>query len=316
MQEPLTRGRFAPTPSGYVHVGNAFCYFLSWLSAHQKGGGVVLRMEDTDLMRMMPEMYGQTMDDLLWLGLTWDAGPTPEGGGQDYLQSNRTSIYEALYEELRRRDLIYPCFCTRSDLKNACAPHASDGHSIYPGTCAHLTAAEREEKARTRSPAWRLRTPDKTIHLRDGLQGDLSLNLTAECGDYPIRRADGVFCYQFVSVVDDALMGVNEVVRSRDLLPSTPQQIGLQELLGYPRPRYYHIPMILDAQGNRMAKRDRGLSIAGLRQTYAPEEVLGRLAFLAGQQETPRARTLSEILADFDWAKLPREDIPLPDGLF
>ena len=311
-----TVGRFAPTPSGDVHMGNAFCYLLAWLSAKQQGGRIVLRMEDVDTPRVVAGKAQQTLDDLRWLGLTWDCGPENEVPTADFFQSARREIYNEIFEKLKNKDEVYPCFCSRADLLNASAPHAEDGHSIYPGICARLTEAQRREKANLRNPAWRIRTPDEHFSFDDGLQGHVSMNLAREYGDFAIRRADGIYCYQFAVAVDDALMGVNEVVRSRDLLLSTPQQLFIFGKLGISPPKYIHIPMILNSDGSRMAKRGCSTAIKSLREKYSPGEILGRLAFLAGQQEDFSPVSLDALLENFSWDRVPKEDIPLPGNMF
>ena len=311
-----TVGRFAPTPSGDVHMGNAFCYLLAWLSAKQQGGRIVLRIEDVDTPRVVAGKVRQTMEDLRWLGLDWDTGPEDDTPSSDFFQSARTEIYNGIFEKLKNSDEVFPCFCSRADLLNASAPHAEDGHSIYPGTCARLTEAQRLEKAALRRPAWRIRTPDEVFAFEDALQGKVSMNLKREYGDFPIRRADGIYCYQFAVAVDDALMGVNEVVRSRDLLLSTPQQLFIFDKLGIRPPKYVHIPMILNSDGTRMAKRGCSTAIAALKDRYTPQEILGRLAYLAGQQDDLSPVSLDELIKGFSWDKVPKDDILLPENMF
>ncbi|MBR0041019.1 MAG: tRNA glutamyl-Q(34) synthetase GluQRS [Oscillospiraceae bacterium] len=311
-----TKGRFAPTPSGCMHAGNALCYLLAWLSARSQGGTVVLRVEDTDVTRMSPSATEQTFSDLAWLGLDWDEGPSPEERTGPYFQSCRTKIYDQYFSLLRERGAVYPCFCSRRDVRLAAAPHEEDRAAIYPGTCRNLPPEEAAEKAKKRAPAWRLRLEDETVSFSDVLRGDFSCEILREYGDFPIRRADGVYCYQFTAALDDALMGVSEVVRSRDLLSSTPWQVYLQRLFGFAPPRFIHIPLLLDEDGKRMAKRDFSLSVRQIRRHYAPEEVVGALAFLAGLQEDSTPRTAEELIPLFDWEKLPREDIVTPRALF
>ena len=302
------KGRFAPTPSGNMHIGNALCYLLAWLSARSQGGGVVLRFEDTDQLRMSPAATEQTFSDLLWLGLDWDEGP--------YYQSRRTEIYDEYFRALEERGAVYPCFCSRRDVRLAAAPHEADRAALYPGVCRDLTDAQIAERMKKRKPAWRLRLEDVTVSFSDLLRGDFSCEILREHGDFPIRRADGVYCYQFSAALDDAQMGVNEVVRSRDLISSTPWQVYIQQFFGFDPPRFVHIPLLLDEDGSRMAKRDFSLSLRQIRQHYAPEEVVGRLGYLAGLQDSPAPRTAEELLALFDWDRLPREDIVMPRALF
>ena len=310
------KGRFAPTPSGNMHVGNALCYLLVWLSARSQGGSVVLRFEDTDLMRMRPGAVEQTFSDLLWLGLDWDEGPASGERGGPYFQSCRTEIYDRYFGVLREKGLVYPCFCSRRDVRLVSAPHAEDRAAVYPGTCRDLSPAEAAERMKRRTPAWRLRLADETVCFSDRIRGDFSCAVLREYGDFPLRRADGVYCYQFTAALDDALMGVSEVLRSRDLLSSSPWQVCVQRLFGFDPPVFVHIPLLLDPEGNRMAKRDFSLSLREIRQRYAPEEVVGALGFLAGLQDKPRPRAAEELIALYAPDRLPKEDIVLPRALF
>lgn len=310
----MTVGRFAPSPSGRIHLGNLLCCLLAWLSARQKGGKVVLRIEDLDTARCKRPYAEQMIEDLCWLGLTWDEGPGVGGPDGPYYQSERTALYEQALEKLERMGLVYPCYCTRAELHAASAPHRSDGQAVYPGTCRHLTAAEREKK--TRAPATRLMVPDETWSFTDGHMGHYGENLLHECGDFLLRRSDGMFAYQLAVVVDDAAMGVTEVVRGSDLLSSTPRQLYLYDLLGLKAPEFYHFPLLLDAQGRRLSKRNADAGLDELRGKLTPEEILGRLAFLGGFNPGAEAKSAQQLLADFDWAKVPREDVCIPEGLF
>ena len=310
----MTVGRFAPSPSGRIHLGNLLCCLLAWLSARQKGGKVVLRIEDLDTARCKRPYAEQMIEDLCWLGLTWDEGPG--GGGPDgpYYQSERTALYEQALEKLERMGLVYPCYCTRAELHAASAPHRSDGQAVYPGTCRHLTAAEREKK--TRAPATRLMVPDETWSFTDGHMGHYGENLLHECGDFLLRRSDGMFAYQLAVVVDDAAMGVTEVVRGSDLLSSTPRQLYLYDLLGLKAPEFIHFPLLLAPDGRRLSKRDADAGLDDLRFKLTAEEILGRLAYLGGFNPTAQPKTAEELLKDFHWEKVPKEDIRIPEGFF
>ena len=310
----MTVGRFAPSPSGRIHLGNLLCCLLAWLSARQKGGKVVLRIEDLDTARCKRPYAQQMIDDLQWLGLTWDEGPGVGGPDGPYYQSERTALYEQALEKLERMGLVYPCYCTRAELHAASAPHRSDGQAIYPGTCRHLTAAERE--AKTRAPATRLMVPDEKWSFTDGHMGYYEENLLHECGDFLLRRSDGMFAYQLAVVVDDAAMGVTEVVRGSDLLSSTPRQLYLYDLLGLKAPEFIHFPLLLAPDGRRLSKRDADAGLDDLRFKLTAEEILGRLACLGGFNPTAAPKTAEELLADFDWEKVPREDIRIPEGFF
>ena len=211
-------GRFAPTPSGRMHLGNVFAALIAWLSVKSQGGEMVLRMEDLDTQRTSEEYVRVLREDLTWLGLTWDRETPP--------QSRQTRVYDAYFEQLRDKGLLYPCYCTRSQLHSVNAPHLSDGTYVYPGTCRNLSQSERA--AMGRNPAWRVRVPDRVWEVEDRIQGISRWNLATDCGDMVVRRADGVYVYQLAVTVDDGLAGVTEVVRGSDLLSSAPRQMYLQ----------------------------------------------------------------------------------------
>ena len=308
-------GRFAPTPSGALHLGNLFCSLLAWLSAKAQGGEIVLRIEDLDRERANSAFTAQCEHDLHLLGLDWDRGGT--AGGKVYFQSERTEYYKTLLERLQQTGKVYPCFCSRAELHAASAPHASDGELLYSGKCRDLSKEEIERLSRQRPPALRLRVPDETIAFDDLHYGRIEQNLMTDCGDFILRRSDGVFAYQLAVVGDDGDMGVTEVVRGRDLLSSTPRQIYLFQLLGLPVPRFAHAPLLLDEEGRRLSKRDRDLSLSGLLERgHTPEDVIGKLAYLAGLLDRPEAAAAKELIPLFDWEKVPCADILLPSGLF
>ena len=241
-------GRFAPSPSGRMHLGNVCSAMLAWLSVRSAGGEMLLRMEDLDPRRCRPAYVEQLRDDLRWLGLDWD--------GEPLYQSRRTEIYERHLAMLSQKGLVYPCFCTRAQLHASAAPNLGDTQYVYGGACARLTREEAERLALTRRPALRMRVPEEEVRFTDGLYGPQAENLARDCGDFILRRSDGLFSYQLAVVVDDALSGVTQVVRGRDILSATPRQIYLLRTLGYPVPEYVHIPLLMDAQGRRLAKRD------------------------------------------------------------
>jgi len=296
-------GRFAPSPSGRMHLGNVFSAMLAWLSVRSVDGEMILRIEDLDPDRCRPE-YAETLkDDLRWLGLDWDREQTP--------QSRRTSAYADIFERLRQQELVYPCYCTRGELHAASAPHASDGRVLYAGTCRNLTPEQRA--AKTKAPAWRLKTPDRVYGFTDGLQGAFSENLAQDCGDFIIRRADGVYAYQLAVVADDGAGGVTQVVRGMDLLDSTPRQLYLYELLGLQLPEFYHVPLLTAPDGRRLSKREKDLDLSALRQTHTPEQLLGKLAHLAGLLDTPEPASAKELARCFRWDKIRRKPIVL-DG--
>lgn len=295
----MVAGRFAPSPSGRMHLGNALSALLAWLSAKSKGGEIVLRIEDLDPARSRAVYAEGIMDDFRWLGLRWDRR------SED--QSLRGEVYNEALEQLRDMGLVYPCYCSRGELHAASAPHASDGRVIYGGTCRNLTEEERSLK--TKRPAFRLIMPEETVSFQDGLQGYFEMPLQRELGDIIVRRADGVAAYQLAVVVDDAASGITEVVRGRDLLTSTPAQIYLYRLLGLSVPEFYHVPMLLATDGRRLSKRDGDLDFSALRKKYGSEEVIGLLASLCGL--IPRWEKISakELVSEFSWEKVQKEDI-------
>lgn len=296
-------GRFAPSPSGRMHLGNVFSALLAWLSAKSAGGEVLLRIEDLDPARSREEYAKAIMEDFRWLGLDWDLRAEN--------QSRRKDAYEAALEHLRQKELIYPCYCTRDQLHAASAPHASDGRVIYPGTCRELTEGQRASQKK--APSLRSRVPEETVCFTDGLQGPQAMDLAAEWGDFIIRRADGVAAYQLAVVVDDGESGVTQVVRGRDLLTSTPAQLYLYRLLGLPEPKFYHVPMLLTPDGRRLSKRDRDMDLGQLRKSWSPEKILGFLAHACGLIPKWEAVSAEELIPEFSWDKVRREDITLDE---
>lgn len=288
-----------------MHLGNVYTALLSWLAAKSQGGEWVLRIEDLDPQRSKSAYAAQIEDDLLWLGLLWDEG----GNRTGFRQSERADIYAHYFRLLNEKGMVYPCFCSRADIMAAQAPHATDRHGVYAGTCRHLTDGERRQKAATRTPAMRLIVPDEEIVFDDGHYGMQRANLQTACGDFVVCRADGVFAYQLAVVVDDALMGINQVVRGNDLLASTPQQLYLYRLLGFDAPQFYHLPLLCSASGARLCKRDSSLDLGELRKTCTAEEIVGKLAFLAHLTDREEPIAPRELLPLFDWRKIPHTDI-------
>lgn len=293
-------GRFAPSPSGRMHLGNVFSCLCSWFSARSQGGSIVLRIEDLDDRCKRPELAAQLIDDLAWLGLEWDEGP--------YYQHDRLDLYESALHQLQDAGLTYPCFCTRAELHAASAPHASDGTPIYRGACRGLSAEEIARRSALRAPATRLRVPtvddlaEDVIEFVDRTYGAQCEALATECGDFLVRRSDGVFAYQLAVVVDDAAMGVTEIVRGCDLLGSTPRQIYLQHLLGLPTPHYAHIPLLMSPDGRRLSKRDRDLDLGELRARFGtPEALLGWLAGQTGIAPDTTPRSAEQLVEHFSW---------------
>ena len=297
-------GRFAPTPSGRMHLGNLMTALLAWLSVKSKGGKILLRIEDLDTLRCPEENADLLREDLLRFGLPWDL--------EQPRQSESAGFYESVLERLGDAGHVYPCWCTRGDLKNVPnAPHASDGHPIYPGTCLALTEEERREKASLRPPLWRLQVPDDVVSFTDGHYGPYTENLARECGDFILRRADGVFSYQLAVVADDLRAGVTEVVRGRDLLSSTPRQIYLWRLLGAVPPAYYHAPLLTAPDGRRLSKRDKDLDLGVLREKYSARELTGLMAAALGIIPSPESCAPRDLVPLFSWDLIPKEDIVL-----
>ncbi len=257
---------------------------------------MVLRMEDLDTQRTSGEFAQLLREDLIWLGLNWDRETPP--------QSSRSQIYDRYFDILRSQELLYPCYCTRSQLHSADAPHLSDGTYVYPGTCRNLTQPPQD-----RSPAWRVRVPDRIWQVDDRLQGLYRENLATDCGDFVVRRADGVYVYQLAVTVDDGEAGVTEVVRGMDLLSSAPRQMYLQELFGFPHPDYGHVPMLLSSDGRRLSKRDRDLDLGALRKHYKAEELIGALAYACGLIDRETAISPKELAGEFSWEKMRKDDI-------
>ena len=291
-----------------MHLGNVFSALLSFLSAHSKGGHWILRIEDLDPERSRKEYSEMLEDDLNWLGLVWDEGGSKGGAFGSYYQSERAKIYEDAFNKLQ--DLVYPCFCKRADLLAASAPHSSDGRPIYSGKCRELTAEQISELSKLRNPAYRIKVGDNTIKFTDGVYGEWEKSLYEVGGDFVLRRIDGTFAYQLAVVVDDAAMGITEVVRGNDLLDSTPSQIYLYNLLGLPVPKFYHFPLLMSAEsGARLSKRDKSHDMGELRKRYTAEEILGLLGYYAGIIPENRKATLTELLEKFSWEKVPKNNI-------
>ena len=299
MQSKAPIGRFAPTPSGRMHLGNVFSFLIAWLSVKSRGGQIVLRMEDLDTLRTSAEFAEILRGDLAWLGLTWDAEQQP--------QSVRSPVYDRYFGKLMDEGLLYPCYCTRSQLHNVNAPHLSDGTYVYPGTCRNLTSPPPGRK-----PSWRVKVPEGTWVVEDLLQGRYEEDLSRDCGDFVVRRADGVYVYQLAVTVDDGEAGVTEVVRGVDLLSSAPRQMYLQRLFGFDQPEYGHVPLLVAADGRRLSKRDKDLDLGALRQRLCAPALIGVLAHAAGLIDRCEPISAAELAGEFSWEKLKKTEIYLP----
>ncbi len=292
------RGRYAPSPTGRLHLGSLRTALLAWLQVRLAGGSLVLRMEDLDTPRVKPGSAEQLLDDLRWLGLDWDEGPGAGPAGV-YTQSQRLELYREALAYLRARGLVFPCTCSRKEIGEASAPHG--GTPIYPGTCRDRGESERDP---TRTPAWRFRVGARTVAFEDRVLGLQQENLAEETGDFVLLRADGLFAYQLAVVVDDALMGITDVVRGADLRASAARQIALFEALGYAPPRFWHVPLLLDASGARMSKRDGSDSLQGLRERgLDAAAVIGMLAASLGWVPAGSRLSAAELLAELDQSR-------------
>ncbi|WP_274651452.1 tRNA glutamyl-Q(34) synthetase GluQRS [Paenibacillus humicola] len=311
------RGRFAPTPSGLMHIGNARTALLAWLQARSAGGRFIMRIEDIDKPRSRPGYAEQALADLRWLGLDWDEGPDIGGPFAPYAQSKREALYEEALQKLQEGGWLYPCFCSRAELAAiASAPHGlgSEGPA-YPGRCRDLTEAERAARAATKTPSLRFRVGDRAVRFVDRAAGPQAFAPGAG-GDFVVKRADGIISYQLAVVVDDAAMGVTDVLRGADLLDSTPRQLLLYEALQLPAPRFAHVPLLAGPDGKRLAKRHGGIALASLRDSgTAPERITGWLAFVSGLIDRPEPVRPMELVGRFDLRSLPKDPVIVTDEL-
>lgn len=311
-------GRLAPSPTGAQHLGNARTYLLAWLSARAAAGRVLLRIEDIDSPRVKPWATEQAIADLRWLGLDWDEGPDIGGSQAPYIQTQRTERYEAALQQLIQLDLAYPCTCTRRDVESAAsAPHEAsltaawtadlqplDG-PIYSGHCSAWHIGDPLPEPGTF--CWRFRAPDRLLKMEDRLGGTVELNPARQLGDFPLTRKSGQAAYQLAVVVDDASMGVTEVVRGDDLLPSVFRQLPLIEALGLPRPNYIHVPLVRGPDGRRLAKRHGDTRLSQYRQAgVTAEQIVGWAAHSVGLIAEPRPLRAADLVARFDWSQLQR----------
>ena len=300
-------GRFAPSPTGRMHLGNVFTALLSWRSVKSRGGRWILRIEDLDPQRSRREYALQIEDDLAWLGLTPDEGGTRDKGpSAPYRQSMRSDIYAAMLERLHATGLTYPCTCTRADIMSTQAPHGSDGRIVYSGKCRPAVLPREGKYSDDKKGAVRLYVPDETIVFTDLICGPQRVNPARECGDFVLRRADGAWAYMLAVVADDALMGVTEVMRGNDLLLSAAQQIYLYRLLGYEPPRFAHVPLVVNARGVRLSKRDASLSMETLRSTHTPRQLIGKIAYMAVIRDTDEPVSADELLENFNIGRITR----------
>ena len=317
MTRPAPVGRLAPSPTGGLHLGHARTFLVAWLSARSQGGRVIYRVEDLDASRVRPESIPQAMTDLRWLGLDWDAGPDLGGPDAPYVQSERASLYDRALDRLKAAEAVYPCTCTRADIERAAsAPHPEDEGPTYPGTCASRSARDADSLV-GRPFAWRFRVPPGRVGWEDRFRGWTDRDPARLGGDFVVGRAEVGAAYQLAVVVDDAAMGVSEVVRGDDLIPSTPRQLLLYQALGLTPPSFVHMPLAVASDGKRLAKRDGALKLATLRASGVdPTAIIGRIARSCGWSDQVEPSMPPDWLDRFNLATIPRDPwiIP-PDGI-
>lgn len=310
----IMRGRFAPSPTGEIHLGNAWTALLAWLQVRSAGGIMVLRMEDLDPDRSRQAYAARLMADMKWLGLDWDEGPDVGGPYAPYSQDMRRELYQQALEHLRTAGLIYPCTCTRAELA-ASAPHTDENHRIYSGTCRQPKPTTATQTARR--PAFRLAVPTGQSSFTDLHAGFVSQDISQEVGDFVVRRSDGVHAYQLAVVVDDAAMDITHVLRGNDLLGSTPRQLLLYRLLRLKAPVFTHVPLLIDPAGHRLSKRQHSLSITALREKgISPEAIIGFLAYKANLTDSPQPVKATELITHFCVAKLPVDPVVINNNAF
>ena len=287
-----------------MHLGNLAACLLAWLDIRKLGGRLIFRMEDLDPERSSAEFAQNIASALTRLGLNWDEGYPAAG----YSQGERTALYEDVFGQLLKKDMLYPCYCSRSERLAASAPHPGEPRTDPGCKCRHFSAAQRRElEAAGRCPAWKIKVPDKTISFTDGHYGSFSEKL-ADSGDFIIKRSDGVFAYQLAVSFDDMDMGIDRVVRGRDLLSSTARQIWLISELGGTAPQYCHAPLLVTDGSRKLSKRFGDLNTDALLERYSPEELLGYIAGLLGISDGS-AESADRLLERFSWDSVARDDI-------
>lgn len=314
------RGRLAPSPTGALHLGNARSFLLAWLSVRSRGGCVVMRMEDLDHPKVKARAAREALDDLRWLGLDWDEGPDCGGPHAPYIQTARVASYRAALDRLRADERVYPCTCSRRDVQNAqSAPHAGEQGLHYPGTCVGRYASYEEAQADLppdRLPAWRFRVPARATSFTDGFHGPQHSRVVESVGDFTLARHPDGAGYMLAVVVDDTAMGITEVLRGDDLLATTHRQLLLYEALGLSPPAFVHVPLVVGANGRRLAKRHGDTRIASIRERGVPaSRVLGVLAWWCGWAEWGEELTAGELVGRYDLDRVPRKPIVLDEAV-
>ena len=315
------RGRFAPSPTGGLHLGSALVALAAWLSVRSQGGTYLWRLEDLDGPRVVPGTAEAQLEEARWLGLDWDEGPEIGGPHAPYRQSERSGRYEDALAQLAEAGRLFPCRRSRKDLRAlATAPHGHEGLPPYPASLRpdHLAPDwfVRHSAAAHPDAALRFRVADGPVTFTDRVQGAVTEDVAAKVGDFVLKRRDSVYAYQLAVVVDDLEMGVTEVVRGADLLDSTARQIQLIEALGGTPPAYAHVPLLVNAGGEKLSKRNDALTLTAIREAGIPSEaIVGWLAHALGQLDTPRGVSPSDLITRFDWARVPAAPITISDDL-
>ncbi len=310
----MSAGRLAPSPTGAQHLGNARTYLLAYWSARRAGSRLILRIEDVDSPRIKPWATQQAIDDLAWLGIDWDEGPDVGGPSSPYVQTERIDFYREALERLVHGNRVFPCTCTRKDIEAAgSAPHFAHEGPVYPGTCATWSPGDALPVEGTF--CWRFRAGFERIEFDDLVLGTQSCVPADDLGAFPVTQKNGLPSYQLAVVVDDAMMGISEVVRGNDLVASTFRQIELYNALGFDVPRFAHVPLVLGSDGRRLAKRHGDTRLSHYReQGISPDKIVAWAAHSAGLLDASVNETLASSIVDrFSWERLPREDIVLEE---
>ncbi len=316
------RGRFAPSPTGAIHLGNVWTALLAWLDARQRGGVFVLRIEDLDPDRSKGHLAEHLLADLRWLGLDWDEGPDVGGSYAPYTQNERRQLYDHALHTLAERDLVYRCYCTRAEIHAAAAsaPHGTEPRLHCANRCWQSTAREQQARAAAgRQLALRVRTPQEPIPIdfTDACCGDVAEDVAQAAGDFVVQRADGVHAYHLAVVVDDGAMHITHVVRGADLLGSTARQIWLHKQLGSTPPQWAHVPLLVGPDEHRLSKRHASLAIAALRaHGVSAETIIGRLAHIGGLLDVPTAAQPRELIGLLRLDRLTRGSIMVDPAAF
>jgi glutamyl-tRNA synthetase len=298
-------GRLAPSPTGGLHLGHARTFLVAWLAARHSEGRVVLRIEDLDSSRVRADATTTALVDLRWLGLDWDEGPDRGGPSGPYIQSQRLSLYDEVLDRLKASESVYPCTCTRADIERAAsAPHAEDEGPTYPATCAHRSVADAQTLG-DRQFAWRFRVAPGPVAWNDLFLGRVELDPSQTGGDFIVARHGVGHSYQLAVVADDAAMGVNQVIRGIDLVPSTPRQLLLYRRLGLAIPTFGHVALAIGPDGRRLAKREGALKLAALRAAGVdPRRLVGSLIHSCGWSESVVAMTPAEAIERYTPSRL------------